>query len=183
MSIHALPGQTLVLASAGTDVLAVFLLLVGVGIWIGWPIQAHRQARDIVESHTRLGYLIADVTIVAPLCLASGYALLEGYRWGPLVLLLAIGAGAYDLTHFLVYLGQRGIPKVSGRALPWYDYAIAIVVVLVLLGALAWHYLHRAATATGVQGSGLYVTLILVLVGAAISSVLTWRLLRPPFRS
>ncbi len=170
------------LAFSGRNWGGLGLLAIGVGLWIGWPLQARRQSEDIVRSHARLGYLIADVTIVAPLCLAAGYALVANDRWGSLVLLLAVGAGAYDLTHFLVYLGQRGVPRIGGRPLPWYAYGATIVAVLVFLGWLGWHEMHRLIHGSGPFGSGLWVTLPLVLAGAALAGALTWWLLRrvPP---
>ena len=159
------------------------LIAVGVLVWIGWPIVAAIWWEDVVQSHVRLGYLIGDMTLLAPLCISSGYGLVQGYRWGPLVLLLTVGTAAYDLTHFLVYLGQRGVPQIGGKPLPWYAYAAAIIATLAALGVLAWHELKVAAHASGPEGAGLYVVPIVIALGAAASGALTRWLLRRAARA
>jgi hypothetical protein len=159
------------------------LILIGVLVWIGWPVVAAIRGEDVVQSHARLGYLIGDMTLLAPLCISSGYGLVQDYRWGPLVLLLTVGTAAYDLTHFLVYLGQRAVPPISAKPLPWYACAAAIVLTLAALGVLAWHELKVSAHASGPEGSGLFLVPILIVVGAAASGVLTWWLLRRAARA
>jgi hypothetical protein len=85
---------------------AWLVFAVGVALVIGWPIAIVVNWHDIVSSHARLGYLIADLGLVVPLCFASWQGLLRNAPWGPGVLLVALGAGAYDVVHFTVYLIQ-----------------------------------------------------------------------------
>jgi hypothetical protein len=158
----------------------VLLVVIGVAVWIGWPIVAVRHSEDVVKSHARLGYMIGDMTITGPLCLASGYGLLQNYRWGSAVLLLAVGAAAFDLTHFLVYLAQTHWPQIGGRALPWWAYLAAILATLAILGVIAWRELDVVTSATGGAGSGAYLTLAPIVLGALVSGALTVWLLRPP---
>ena len=84
---------------------AVFV--VGALLLIGWPIACIANWHDVVHSHTRLGYLIGDVGLVTPLCFAAWQGLRTRAPWGPGVLLVAIGAGAYDTVHFVVFLVQE----------------------------------------------------------------------------
>lgn len=102
---------------------------VGVALLIGWPIAIIVNWHDIVSSHARLGYLIADLGLVAPLCLVTWQGLLRNAGWGPGVLLFALGAGAYDVLHFTVYLIQVKalLPEAA-----W------IVISAAVLGALGW---------------------------------------------
>jgi len=158
----------------------VLLIVIGVAVWIGWPIIAVRHSEDVVKSHARLGYMIGDMTITGPLCLASGYGLLQDYRWGSAVLLLAVGAAAFDLTHFLVYLAQIHWPQIRGRALPWSAYLVATLATLAILGVIAWRELDVVTSATGGAGSGAYLTLVPIVLGALGSGGLTVWLLRAP---
>jgi hypothetical protein len=178
---HAI-AIALPLAAAHTvrHVGGVLLIVIGVAVWIGWPIVAVRHSEDVVNSHARLGYMIGDLTITGPLCLASGYGLLQDYRWGSAVLLLAVGAAAFDLTHFLVYLAQIRWPLIGGRALPWWAYLAAILATLAILGVIAWRELDVVTSATGAAGSGAYLTLVPIGLGAIGSGALTLWLLRPP---
>jgi hypothetical protein len=178
---HAI-AIALPLAAAHTvrHVGGVLLIVIGVAVWIGWPIVAVQHSDDVVKSHARLGYMICDMTITGPLCLASGYGLVQDYRWGSAVLLLAVGAAAFDLTHFLVYLAQIHWPQIRGRALPWWAYLAAILATLAILGVIAWRELDVVTSATGAAGSGAYLTLVAIVLGALGSGALTVWLLRPP---
>jgi hypothetical protein len=81
-----------------------------------------------VESHARLGYLIGDVGLVAPLALASWYGLLEGRTWGVPVFLFTAGAFAYDILHFGIYLAQEEF--LSAAPLVWIVATIAVLGVI-----------------------------------------------------
>ena len=158
------------------------LVVIGALIWLLWPIIAIRHWQNVVESHARLGYFIGDMAIVAPLCFASGYGSIEDYRWGLPMLLLAVGASAYDLTHFLVFLAQIGVPQIRGKRLPVAVYAVAIVLVLVVLGYIAWRAIRVIITPPTValatfapQGGGLYVAIATVLAGLLVSALVIWR--------
>jgi DMSO/TMAO reductase YedYZ heme-binding membrane subunit len=74
---------------------------------IGWPIAAIVNWDDIVDSHVRLGYLVGDIGLVVPLCFATWYGLRKQRRWAPGLLMLTIGATAYDAIHFFIYLAQE----------------------------------------------------------------------------
>jgi hypothetical protein len=148
------------------------LIAIGVAIWVLWPIVAYHNWENVVQTHNRLGYFFCDMTIMAPLCLASGYGLVRDYRWGSAVLLLAIGAAAFDLAHTLIFMAQIQVPKIGGRALPWWAYALVVALVLVLLGLLAWREIEVIMGGSGTQGAGLYVTPAAMLVGALASGAL-----------
>jgi hypothetical protein len=115
-------------------------LALGVLLPIGWLIAAIANWDDIVESHARLGYLIGDVPFVAPLSLATAYGLLKRRSWAQPVLLLTIGALAYDVIHFCVYLVQEEflLPPVA-----W------IAIWLLVLGILTWFSLGELRLARG----------------------------------
>jgi hypothetical protein len=104
---------------------------VGVLLLIGWPIAIIVNWHDIVASHARLGYLIADIGLVVPLCFASWQGLLRNAAWGPGVLLVALGAGAYDVVHFTVYLIQ------VNELLPAAAWVVIGAAIVVALGWLA----------------------------------------------
>jgi hypothetical protein len=111
-------------------VVAWILFAVAVVLLVGWPIAALIDWDHIVESHARLGYLIGDIGIAVPLCLASWHGLRRALPWARGVLLFCLGALAYDVTHFLIYLMQEEFASIP---LPVY-----IVVLAVVLVAIAW---------------------------------------------
>ncbi len=84
----------------------------------------------IVSSHTRLGYLIGDIGLVTPLCFAAWYGLTRGRAWGPLVFLILVGALAYDIVHFGIYLIQEEFLSIPTP--------IYIFLILLILGILYW---------------------------------------------
>lgn len=71
---------------------------------VGWPISALINWADIIHTPARLGYVIADMGLVLPLCILTYMGLQREAAWGPLVSLLAMGALAYDTVHFGVFL-------------------------------------------------------------------------------
>ena len=79
----------------------------------GWAVAIMISWNHIVTSHARLGYLISDLGLAVPLCVAAGLAAVnERPNAGPLTL-VCVGALAYDGLHFGVYLIQEqflGIP-------------------------------------------------------------------------
>ena len=74
---------------------------------IGWPIAAIINWGDIVHSHTRLGYLVGDIGLVTPASFATWYGLRKQFLWAPGLLMLTIGATAYDAIHFFIFLAQE----------------------------------------------------------------------------
>jgi hypothetical protein len=97
---------------------------------VGWPIAAIINWDDIVDSHTRLGYLVGDILFVTPASLATWYGLRKQMLWAPGVLLLTIGLTTYDAVHFFIYLAQErflSIPPV-----------VYIAILIAALGALAF---------------------------------------------
>jgi len=111
-------------------VVAWILFAVAVVLLVGWPIAAIIDWDHIVESHARLGYLIGDIGIAVPLCLASWHGLRRARPWARGVLLFTLGALAYDVTHFLIYLMQERFLSIP---LPVYIALLAAV-----LAAIAW---------------------------------------------
>lgn len=101
---------------------------VGVILIVGWPIAAIVNWDDIVNSHARLGYLIGDVGLVVPLAFATWQGLRTRAWWGPPVLLLLAGAGAYDLLHFSIYLWQ-----IEAFGVPGFLYGIACAAALAVI--------------------------------------------------
>jgi hypothetical protein len=99
---------------------------------VGWPIAAIVNWSDIVDSHARLGYLVGDLGLVVPLALASWAGLRAGRLWAPPILLLAIGATAYDAIHFFIYLAQ-----LEFLSIPWPVYIAILALSLAALGFLA----------------------------------------------
>jgi hypothetical protein len=104
-------------------------LALGVLLPIGWLIACIVNWDDVVNSHTRLGYLIGDVGMVAPLSLLAAYGLFKQKVWAPFVLPLVIGALAYDVVHFCVFLVQEKF------LLPG---PVWIAIWLLVLGILTW---------------------------------------------
>jgi hypothetical protein len=106
---------------------------------IGWLIACLRNWHDVVHHHPRLGFLIGDVGMVTPLSLVTGIWLLRRRPLGPPILLVTIGALAYDVVVFCVFLVQEHIFLPGGV---W----IAIwVLVLALLGWFTAGELRMAA--------------------------------------
>jgi hypothetical protein len=104
-------------------------LALGILLPIGWLIACLVNWDNVVHSHIRLGYLIGDVGLVTPLSLVAAIALLRNRPFGPPVLLLAVGALAYDVVHFCVFLVQERF------LLPA---AVWIVIWVAVLALLAW---------------------------------------------
>lgn len=101
---------------------------VGVILAVGWPIAAIVNWDDIVDSHARLGYLIGDVGLVVPLAFATWQGLRTRAWWGPPVMLVLAGAGAYDLLHFSIYLWQ-----IEAFGVPGFLYGIACAAALMMI--------------------------------------------------
>jgi hypothetical protein len=102
---------------------------------VGWPIAAIINWDDIVDSHTRLGYLVGDILFVTPASLATWYGLRKQMLWAPGVLLLTIGLTTYDAVHFFIYLAQErflSIPPV-----------VYIAILIAALAALAFFALRE----------------------------------------
>jgi hypothetical protein len=116
-------------------VVAWILFAVAVVLLVGWPIAAIVNWDHIVSSHARLGYLIGDICIAVPLCLASWHGLRRSLSWARGVLLFTLGALAYDVTHFLIYLMQEEFLSIP---LPVY-----IVLLVVVLAAIVWVAAHE----------------------------------------
>jgi hypothetical protein len=87
--------------------------------------------------------------LVAPLCLTSGWFLVNDSIWSTPFLLLGAGAGAFDLTHTIIYMWQIRVPSMLWSDPPpdpdalfverWWIYVGAIAVVLAIFVALGWH--------------------------------------------
>lgn len=101
---------------------------VGVALTVGWPISAALTWDDLVHTKGRLGYAFGDYGLVMPLCYATWWSLWRGRAWGPGMLLCALGAGAYDVIHFTVFL-------IQGHEAPA---ALLVVVAVAVLGALGY---------------------------------------------
>jgi hypothetical protein len=66
-------------------------LATAIGLPIGWAVAAIVDWDHIVDSHTRLGYLVADIALVTQLCFAIWDRLRRARRWAPLVLMFTAG--------------------------------------------------------------------------------------------
>src|SRR5262245_11934629 len=97
-------------------------LALAVILLVGWPVAAIVNWENIVASHARLGYLVGDIGIVVPLCIASWFGFRHDRLWAPFVFLFLDGAAAYDGLHFEIYLAQ-----LEYLAIPLAIYLVAIV--------------------------------------------------------
>jgi hypothetical protein len=156
-------------ADARSDWLGWALIGVAALLWAGWTVQMLREWKVVWESQARLGYLLADTLIVAPGCIASGIGLLGSDGWGAPLLLLTVGAAAYDLTHFFVYMFQSEMIKIKGKGLAWWVYAILTVVAWAGLGFFAYEAIGVAMRVPPAQpplgiaiGAGVAVLLIVL---------------------
>ena len=104
---------------------------------IGWLIAVIVSWDHIVDSHARLGYLIGDVGVVAPLCFATWHGLHRSLDWARPVFMFTAGALVYDLVHFGVYLVQEDF---TGAGWAWGLLCAALVAVLAWL---AWLEVRR----------------------------------------
>jgi hypothetical protein len=127
---------TYILGSRHFD--GVALIVIGVAILVGWIIVAIKNWANIVHTTTRLGYLAGDCALLAPGCIVSGIGLLTNQSWGPPTLLIAVGAAAFDLTHTFIFTAEIGYPKFHGKPLPAWVYVVVIMVILAVLGWIAW---------------------------------------------
>src|SRR5437773_1431313 len=88
----------------GWVMLGVATLLV-----IAWLITIMSNWHYIVSSSILLSYLLGDILLVVPLCVASWVGLKDGKDWGGLIFLITTGALAFNGLHFGVYLIQENI--------------------------------------------------------------------------
>jgi hypothetical protein len=72
----------------------------------------------MIVSHTRVGYLVGDLLLLAPGPILCGALLVMGHPYDTLVLPITIGIATCDLTHTLIYTWQIGYPKIGGKAPP-----------------------------------------------------------------
>jgi hypothetical protein len=145
------------------------LIVIGFSVWIGWSIVAPTNWHDVVQSHTRLGYLVGDFFLVAPVCVVAGLGLLKGHSWGPPALLAAVGAAAFDLTHTFIYMAQIGVPSIGGKAPPSWVYVLLIVLTLSVLQWIAWHEIRaNMAPHSGIRSSWWWLVFFAVSIGALI---------------
>jgi hypothetical protein len=108
---------------------------------VGWPIAAIINWDDIVDSHTRLGYLVGDILFVTPASLATWYGLRKQMLWAPGVLLLTIGLTTYDAVHFFIYLAQERF-----LSIPPVVYIAILIAALAALAFLALRELRAQAS-------------------------------------
>jgi hypothetical protein len=128
---------------------AFALILIGAATLIGWSIVAPLHWDEIKKSQSRLGYLVGDGFLVAPGCLLAGWGLLRERSWGPALLLIVIGAAAFDLTHTFIYMAEVKFPKVGGSPPPMWAYAACILVIWGFLDWLAWRVISRKIAGNG----------------------------------
>jgi hypothetical protein len=116
--------------------------LIALLLWFAlvWPITAVIDFDYIWNKE--LGYMVGDLLILVPLILLTLYGLRRAKTWATLLVLVVLGALAYDATHFLVFLARtepRGIPGLA-----------FVVPIPVALGILLW--LLRSQLAILLQG-------------------------------
>ena len=120
------------------------MFVFGLILAIGWAISAALTWEHVVASHVRLGYLIADVGLVTPLLFLSWFGLTRARPWAPALFLILVGALAYDLVHFGVYLIQERFLSVPTPA-----YVLLMLALLALLAWLARRELGALGAAAG----------------------------------
>jgi hypothetical protein len=129
-------------ADNSTRKVAYLLLVFSGSLVTGWGVAIAVSWSHILASHIRLGYLIADIGLVTPLCVAAGLGLLRGRAWDLTVLQLAVGALAYDGVHFTVYLVQERFLRVP----PAVYVAVLALVLYALVRISLWAYRRAAAS-------------------------------------
>jgi hypothetical protein len=112
---------------------------------LSWPIGALVDWEEV--SHHELPYLVADLSVLAPLSACTYWGLAKMQSWAPLLALVVIGAFAYDAVNFLTFVARDrllGLPA----ALPIVLIPIAIAVMAYLIRAEISQLLSSADVAT-----------------------------------
>lgn len=166
-----LNSQSFILFTRTVDGIA--LIVIGVGLIIGWGLVLWRHGRDVIANNPRLGYCIGDVTLLAPGCIVTGIGLLAKAPWAPPFLLVAVGAATFDLTHTFIYCAQISWPRLPEVGVPatWW-YSVAILVVLFALEWIAWsdiRVINRSHIPAGILWASIPLAIIMA-VGTALAT-------------
>jgi protein-S-isoprenylcysteine O-methyltransferase Ste14 len=79
-------------------------LAVAALIAVAWAVALFWDRQALISTPNLLGYLISDVLLVIPLCIASWIGFIRGQAWGGLVFLVTVGSLAFQVLHLGVFL-------------------------------------------------------------------------------
>jgi len=93
-----------------------------------WPIGALVDPDEVL--HAELPFLVADLTVLAPLCAITLYGLVRSRPWARLLVLVVMGAFAYDAVSFLTFVARERL-----LGLPVF---LPVLLIPVVIAVIAW---------------------------------------------
>ena len=116
----------------------IALLAIGGAVLVGWGLVLVKHGRNVLDDNPRLGYCVCDIFLLAVGVITAGIGLVGNRAWAKPLLLIAVGAAAFDLTHTFIYCAEISWPKPFGLTLPTWVYSVAILAVLAALFSIGW---------------------------------------------
>lgn len=149
----------------------IALIAIGAAVILGWGLVLVKHGRNVLESNPRLGYCVCDISLLSVGCIVTGIGLVGGHRWARPLLLVAVGAAAFDLTHTFIYCAEISWPKPRGFTLPTWVYSVVILAVLAVLMSIAWSDIDMIASYKGIPTAVFWVS---VGLGLATGVGIAW---------
>jgi hypothetical protein len=151
----------------------VALIIIGTALAVGWAVVLFTHGRNVLEDNPRLGYCVCDVSLLSVGCVVTGIGLVGNHAWAKPLLLVAVGAAAFDLTHTFIYCAEISWPKPFGFTVPTWIYSVVILAVLGVLMAIAWSDIDRITNYKGIPAGIFWASIGLGLatgVGIALAT-------------
>ncbi len=148
----------------------IALIVIGAALIVGWVLVLVKHGRNVLDNNPRLGYCVCDISLLSVGCIITGIGLVGGQLWAQPLLLVAVGAAAFDLTHTLIYCAQISWPQPLGRPLPTWIYSVLILLILAVLFAIGWSDIDNIKGLHGIPTWVFWVSMVLGLgTGVAIA--------------
>ena len=149
----------------------IALILIGAALILGWLLVLVKHGRNVLTNNPRLGYCVGDISLLSVGCIITGIGLVAGEIWARPLLLVAVGAAAFDLTHTLIYCAEISWPQPFGFTLPTWVYSVVILLILGALMAIGWSDIDRI---TGTNGIPTWVFWVSIGLGLATGVAIAW---------
>ena len=105
-------------------------MLIALLLWfaLSWPIGVVVKFDYVLANE--LGYMVGDLLVLVPLIVVTLYGFRREQTWAPLLVLVVVGAFAFDMAHFLVFLARSRPMDIPGL--------LFYVLIPVVIAVLAW---------------------------------------------
>src|SRR5438034_480428 len=147
------------------------MLAVAALIAVALAVALVRDGQALVSTPNLLGYLLSDVLLVIPLCVASWIGLIRGQAWGGPVFLVTTGALAFQVLHLGVFLIPQ---KLFPLPLPIYGGMVVFLLPYFEATIVAWpipRWVSWIAIAGGLLSGGMVIYCRIIMRDYAVGTL------------